>query len=176
MVSVRRAVPLVLMIVAVALLGACGEDDPPAGRDAVASEAAAGDEGAGNGDPAKGDPEVCSIVPAAAVERVIGGSPKPQDASVSGEPRCQYAGADGAHLLVAYGSADGYDRWVTTFRAKPISGVGDKAAEFGDYSIFAVKGERSLQFSVGGAVGGSGIAPVDKDAARQAMRESLESL
>ena len=182
MTRVRRAAPVVLGAIALALLGACGEDEPATGPGPASTEraAGAGDDGDDGGGRAAGaDPEVCSIVPAPAVERVIGASStEPRDASVGGEKRCQYQGEEGAQMLVATGPSSGYDRFVSTFEAKPVDGIGDRAAERGSelYVLIAVKGERYVSFSVGGAIGDSGIAPVDKDAARQAMTESLESL
>jgi hypothetical protein len=110
---------------------------------------------------------------------VIGASSgPPQDASVSGQARCKYSGAEGAHLLVAYGPSSTYDTFVSGFSLTPVSGVGEKAADRGSgtYILAAVQGEHFVQFTVGGPIGDSGIGDVDKTAAREAMVESLKSL
>jgi len=175
MVNLRRAVLPAVALIAVALLGACGEDEPSGGKDPVASEAAAGaadDGGDDGGDGASKDaPDVCSIVPAAGVKRLLG-TAKPRDASVSGESRCEYSGGGGGNLVVAYGPADGFDYWVSAFQAKPVGGVGDKAAEWGDtiYGLMAVKGDHALQFAL------TGSTPADKAVVHKVMNESLESL
>ena len=76
---------------------------------------------------------------------------------------------------------------ASTFGAKPVKGLGDKAAESRDlgdevpgggdgvYALLAVKGENYVSFAANGAVGDSGVGAVDRDAALSAMRKALGS-
>jgi hypothetical protein len=172
---IRRAVPVALAAVAVALLGACGDDD----SSRAPSGAAAGAENAGGG--AGGDANVCDVVAPETAERLVGDSSgEVVELSVNGDEGCTYAGKDGATLNVGLGAADSYDAWLDLFDTKPVDGIGDRAAETVGkiiYQVAAVKGDRFVQFSVGPPVSDSGkMGTIDRPAVRQALVESLKSL
>jgi hypothetical protein len=174
----RRTVPAALATVAVALLGACGGDDPATGASSGAGGAADAEK-AGGSDP--GDVKVCELISPETTERVVGDSTgEVQEVDAVGGLGCHYDGKERGTLIVRVMPAEDYDG-LDRNKTKPVSGLGDKASEWDlgrlSYTLDAVQGEMYVQLSAGAPVSESGkIGGVDKAGIREAMAEALKSL
>jgi hypothetical protein len=163
---------------AVALLGACGDDDPATGTTS-GSGGAAGAEKAGGSDP--GDVKVCELISPETAERVVGDSTgEVQEVDAIGTPGCHYDGEERGTLVVSVRPAEDYD-FLDRNKTKPVSGLGDKASEWDigrlTYTLDVVQGELYVQLTAGAPVSESGkISAIDKAGIREAMAEALKSL
>jgi len=129
--------------------------------------------------PADGGGELtaCTIVPAAAVQGLIGElQGDPEDTSVYGESRCEFRGSGGVSLVVGYAPKRAFQNFLG-IGATPVSGIGEQAAEHtvlgSIYSLAAVNGENYLQLTLDGE---TPVTDADKAAVRSVLVEGLKSV